>query len=40
MRNHENMTVELAMDDPTIVNLILGSGITGPEDGLVRTVIT
>ena len=39
MRNHENVTFELAGDDPTNVNLILGSGIKGHEDGLVRTVI-
>ena len=33
------MTVELAGDDPTIGNLILGSGIKGHEKGLVRTVV-
>ena len=39
MRNQENVTVELAGDDPTIVNLILGSGIKGHETGFVRTVV-
>ena len=39
MRDQEKMTVALAGDDSTNVNLILGSGIKGHEDGLVRTVI-
>ena len=39
MRNRENVTVELAGDDPMIVNLILGSGIKGHETGFVRTVV-
>ena len=38
-RNQENVMVELAGDDPMIVNLILGSGIKGHGTGFVRTVV-